>query len=132
MNIIRKFKLSEIIDVSYNNVELKIFNFLDYKLKDLSIFIDESFPNQLNYMKNNNTFIFQYDKNAEIVWFRYEGFIEYLEYEMSDIHIMKLLEILLFKQYNIKTERYLESIYLSDKIEEDYIEYLIHKKHTRL
>ena len=103
MNIIRKFKLSEIIDVSYNNVELKIFNFLDYKLKDLSIFIDESFPNQLNYMKNNNTFIFQYDKNAEIVWFRYEGFIEYLEYEMSDIHIMKLLEILLFKQYNIKT-----------------------------
>ena len=93
MNLIRKLKISEIVPVEFTETEQKIIELFNYNLKDLVVFIDESYPDEINYMKTDGTFIMRQDNKGDILWVRYKGFWEVLHSEFCIIYteIQKLI-----------------------------------------
>ena len=74
MNLIRKLKISEIVPVEFTETEQKIIEF-----------IDESYPDEIKYMKTDGTFIMRQDNKGDILWVRYKGFWEVLHSEFCII-----------------------------------------------
>ena len=92
MNLIRKLKISEIISIKFTETEQEIIDLFNDKLSDLSIFVDDSKPDEINYMKSDGTFIMQHDNTNDTLWVNYEGFWSVLQckfcIEYTDIQIL--------------------------------------------
>ena len=98
MNIIRKLKISDIVPVEFSELEQGIIDIFNDNLSDLVVFIDESKPDEINYMKSDGTFIMQQDNKNHILRVRYKGFWEVLESKFS----MKYSDIQILIQYMIE------------------------------
>ena len=68
MNLIRKLKLSEILPINFTEHEQEIIDLFNEKLSDLVVFIDESEPSKINYMKLDGTCILQQDNKNDILF----------------------------------------------------------------
>ena len=92
MNLIRKLKISEITLVDFTESEKIIIDLFNDSLKDLVIFIDESSPERINYMKPDGIFIIQHDNTNDRLWVRNDGFWNVLESDFgltyTDIQIL--------------------------------------------
>ena len=92
MNLIRKLKISEITLVDFTESEKIIIDLFNDSLKDLVIFIDESYPERINYMKPDGIFIIQHDNTNDRLWVRNDGFWNVLESDFgltyTDIQIL--------------------------------------------
>ena len=92
MNLIRKLKISDIVPVEFSEHEQGIINLFNDKLTDLVVFINESYPDEINYMKPDGTWIMQLDNKSKKLWIRFDGFWEVLESKFSieyeDIQIL--------------------------------------------
>ena len=92
MNLIRKLKISEITLVDFTESEKIIIDLFNDSLKDLVIFIDDSKPWQINYMKPDGIFIIQHDNTNDRLWVRNDGFWNVLESDFgltyTDIQIL--------------------------------------------
>ena len=103
MNIIRKLKLSEIIDIEWSIKEKEIVDLFDYWLKDLIVFVDPDKPQETNYIKADGTWVLQQDEKNEKLLVKYIDFWEVLEskYKMEFDDIQSLVKTMVeraFKQ----------------------------------
>ena len=90
MNLIRKIKISEIVPVEFSKTEQEIIELFNDKLKDLVVFIDESYPHEINYMKSDGTVIMQQDNKNDKLLVIYLDFWSDLNFNMyfTDIQIL--------------------------------------------
>ena len=100
MNLIRKLKLSEILPINFTEHEQEIIDLFNEKLSDLVVFIDESKPYLINYMKPDDTsFIMQQDNRLDRLLIRYQGFWEVLESKFSmEYHDIRNLMIYMIER----------------------------------
>ena len=89
MNIIRKLKISEIVSIEFTETEQEIIDLFNNILSDLVVFIDESEPDMINYMKVDGIFIMQQDNKNDRLWVRYQGFWIILQFDFG----LKYIEI---------------------------------------
>ena len=105
MNLIRKIKISEIVPVEFSKTEQEIIELFNDKLKDLVVFIDESYPHEINYMKSDGTVIMQKNNNSDILWVRYDGFWEVLKskFYIQHTNIQTLIQFMVggIVKYNV-------------------------------
>ena len=80
MNLIRKLKISDIVPVEFSELEQGIIDLFNDNLSDLVVFIDESKPDEINYMKSDGTFIMQQDNKNHILRVRNDGFWSVLKF----------------------------------------------------
>ena len=104
MNLVRKLKISQIISIEFTEIEISIIKFLNEKLSNLTIFVDESNPSKINYMKSDGSCIMQHNTKSDIFWVRYEGFWNVLESLYSPYYseIQNLLKCVLEKDFKLK------------------------------
>ena len=99
MNLIRK-----IVPVKFSELEQKIIDLFKDKLSDLVVFIDESEPSKINYMKLDGTCILQQDNKNDILFVIYKEFWEVLDYKFGmgydDIQI--LMKSMIERTFKIK------------------------------
>ena len=86
MNLIRKLKISEIVSIEFTETEKGIIDLFNDKLSDLIIFIDESYPDEINYMKPDGTFIMQQNNKLNRLFIRYLGFWSVLQLDFGLIY----------------------------------------------
>ena len=107
MNLIRKLKISEIVPVEFNHLELKIINLFNDKLLDLIVFINDSKPNEINYMKADGSFILQHNMKNDRLYVKYEGFFKTLhnDYHIKKIDLKNLLYFFIKCNLNIESSQ---------------------------
>ena len=98
MNLIRKIKISEIVPVEFSKTEQEIIELFNEKLSDLVVFIDESYPDEINYMKSDGSGIIRQNNKLDILRVIYEGFWEVLKIKFS----MKYTDIQILMSYMIE------------------------------
>ena len=87
MNIIRKLKISKVTEVIFTEVEKEAINLINDWISDLTVFIDENRPDEINYMKGD-LFVLQQDNINNILYVRYDGFWKVLNIEYNDIQTL--------------------------------------------
>ena len=104
MNLIRKLKISDIVPIEFTKQELEIVNLFNDKLSDLIIFINESYPDEINYMKPDGSWIMQQDNKYDRLWIRYDGFWEVLESKfcMEYTDIQNLIQAMVERAFKHK------------------------------
>ena len=104
MNLIRKLKISDIVPVDFTESEQFIIDLFNDKLSDLIIFIDESRPNEINYMKPDGSRIMQLDNKSKKLWIRFDGLWEVLKIKFSMEHsdIQILVKYMVERSFKIK------------------------------
>ena len=104
MNLIRKLKISEIVPVKFSELEQGIIDLFNDKLSDLVVFVDESRPDEINYMKPDGTFIMQQDNKHDKLWIRYDGFWNVLEskFDMEYTEIQNLIQAMVERTFKLK------------------------------
>ena len=97
MNLIRKLKISDIVAVEFTEIEQEIIDLFKNNLSDLIIFVDDSKPDEINYLKSDGTFIIQQDNKSDMLWIRYDGFWEvlYLNYKLNHFDIKILMKYMI-------------------------------------
>ncbi|MFM2393101.1 MAG: hypothetical protein RLZZ546_1083 [Bacteroidota bacterium] len=103
MNLIRKYKISKLLNKPLEGVEKEIILFIQDWLKDLIPFKMDKYPDSIYYMKQDGKYVLEEDKNNKVLWVRYIDFWKVLEYSYSlkdtDIQIiLKYMAEEAFKQ----------------------------------
>ena len=118
-NLIRKLKISEIVPVEFTESELKIVKLFDDNLKDLTIFIQDEYPNHVNYMKPDGSWLFQIELNDKIFvdYNFYESLLKLnSNYDQIQLLIMYMVERIL----KIKVYKLMKLLVKPDGIESSY------------
>ena len=102
MNLIRKLKISDIVPVDFTELEQGIIDLFNDKLSDLIIFIDESRPDEINYMKTDGTCIMQQDIKNHRLCIKYIGFWSVLEskFALTYTEIQILIQDMVGRAFN--------------------------------
>ncbi len=104
MNLIRKYKISKLLNKPLIGIEGEIIEFIQSWLKDLIPFKWEKRETSIIYMNSERLFVLEQDNETNILWIRYENFWGVLEnkYLMGYEEIQILLKFIVeetFKQY---------------------------------
>ena len=104
MNIIRKLKISEIVQVEFTKTEQEIIDLFNDKLSDLIVFIDDSEPDMINYMKVDGSCIMRQDNKNDNLLVKYNGFWSVLQskFSMKYIDIQILVHSMVERAFNQK------------------------------
>ena len=103
MNLIRKLKISEVVDIKFTESESNIIKKFDF-YNSLIIFVDDWNPKHINYMNNNGKCIIQYDIYNDTIFYidnKY-GDINDIKYVLDYDKYVKLIKYMLFKILHIK------------------------------
>ena len=102
MNLLRKLKISEFVQVNFTQDELNLLELINSMINDLSIFIDESYPNQINYMKPDGSLFFQQDNINEIAWVKRYSMWTYIYSNYKTYYNLNIIiRFMVFKKLNI-------------------------------
>ncbi len=96
MNLIRKYKISKLINKPLTGVETEIIDFIHEWLKDLIPFKMKAFQNSIFYMNSTGKFVLEQDNKNDRLWIRWEGFWYVLtsQYELKYTDIQILLKFM--------------------------------------
>lgn len=108
MNLVRKYKLSKLINVPFTKKEQKIISLLNTWLRDLTIFKTNEHPDKIFYMNKKGKFVISYNDKQNKIYFQYNDFFEKFEKLNNFIDLLK---------YFLKIKL---------KIDNDYIEIYSH------
>jgi hypothetical protein len=90
-NLIRRYKIHQITPV-LNKKELKIIDFINGKINNLTEFKSDERPDSLFFMDNTGKYILEEDHKNKRLWIRYDDFCEVLgkkyKLEYHDIQIL--------------------------------------------
>ena len=75
-NLIRKYKISKILDIPLEGIDKEIIDFIKSKIDGLIIF-QENY--EINFMNSGGECILQQDEKNDRLWVLYEGFWSILE-----------------------------------------------------
>ncbi len=85
MNLIRKYKISKLLNKPIEGVVGEIINLIQYWLKDLTPFKWDKKPDSIFYMNSEGLYVVEYvlelDIIDKILWVRYKDFWEILEHK---------------------------------------------------
>ncbi len=116
MNIIRKYKISKLLNQPLTGVEGDIILFINSWLKDLIPFKIDKHPNTIYYMKKEGLYVLEYcnlkqnNNKNDHVWIRYKDFWETLEnkYLLKNEYIEILLKFIIEENFKKQIETPLE------------------------
>lgn len=104
MNLVRKLKISKLVNVSFTDIEKEIINFINSKLSDLIPFQYDAYPESIFYMSSDDLYILEQDNNNDRLWVRLDGFWKVLEnkYSMVLDDIQVLLKYMIEQAFKHK------------------------------
>ncbi len=74
MNLIRKFKISKLTSVEFNEKEKEIIEFINFILSDLIPFKYELYQESMFYMNSEGKWLLEQDNKNDMLWVRYDDF----------------------------------------------------------
>ncbi len=97
MNIIRKYKISKLLNKPLTGVEAEIIELIQSWLKDLIPFKIDKYPNIIYYMKEDGRYVLEQDIKNNRLWIRYEEFWKVLDkkYFLEVKYIQILLKFMI-------------------------------------
>lgn len=133
MNIVRKYKISKLLNQALSDNEQGIIDFINDWIKDLIIFTSDDLPNVNHYMKADGTYVFEHYTNTNDVYVREDGFAFLLRgsYELGFTNTQNILKHLIQEIYSIKID-YMAFRENHNMIETNYMVSLLNKLTEKL
>ncbi len=103
MNLIRKYKISKILNQPLESIEKEIIDFIHSWLSNLIPFKMDEYPDSIFYMKEDGRYVLEQNNKKDRLWVRYNDFWSVLEskYLMKYKDIQDILKFMIeeaFKQ----------------------------------
>ena len=123
MNIIRKLKISKLVNVEFTDMENNLLEFINDKLSNLSVYHSQKHHYSTFYMSQTGEYVLEEIRDTEIVHVNYRNIWSVLEreYGMNRDKIVHFLKYMI--EVNLKHETYTPAESKSHKRSEIEAEY---------